>query len=158
MKKKLNKVKTLKQGFTLLELLVVVLIIGILAAIALPQYEKSVERAHVAEAQTMLKAMFVAQQECTLRTGDFNQCNTDKFWDNSSFQPPAELTDECLDTAPCFKTQYWEYWSDDILSAGRVKNNELVALLGSDNTGNGEVLDIFCLNITNENYCQKIGM
>lgn len=50
-----------RQGFTLLELMMVVVIIGILATIALPQYFRSAERARVAEASSLLGTIRVAE-------------------------------------------------------------------------------------------------
>ena len=50
-----------RQGFSLIELLVVVLIISVLAAVALPQYQKAVEKSRAVQALTMVKAISKAQ-------------------------------------------------------------------------------------------------
>ena len=61
----------MRTGFTLIELLVVVLIIGILSAIALPQYEKTVERARAAEGLQMVASIARANEVYKLSTGSY---------------------------------------------------------------------------------------
>ena len=66
-----NVIQAENKAFTLIELLVVVLIIGILAAIALPQYEKAVEKSRAATVLSLLKAVGQAQQTYKIANGNF---------------------------------------------------------------------------------------
>ena len=50
-----------KKGFTLVELMIVVAIIGILSTIAIPEYVKMTSKAKQSEAKANLGAIFVVQ-------------------------------------------------------------------------------------------------
>jgi len=99
-----------KKGFTLLELLVVVLIIGILAGIALPQYQMAVTKAKVASILPIMRRWKDALAEYKLQHGyycDNGSCpnggtlgvNWPSDWRGGKNKP-------CQDRASC-GNDYW---------------------------------------------------
>ena len=64
-------VRKARKGFTLVELAVVIVIIGVLAAFGVPRFIKSVERSKAAEAFAYLAAVRSAQERYSAREGTY---------------------------------------------------------------------------------------
>lgn len=67
---------TKQGGFTLIELMIVVAIIGVLASIAVPQYQNYVARAQVSEAISLASSAKTAVSEYYVTNGAFPANNT----------------------------------------------------------------------------------
>jgi type IV pilus assembly protein PilA len=67
--------KTMQKGFTLIELMIVVAIIAILAAIALPAYQDYVARSQVSEAMSLTSGARTAVAEYYADRGAFPSSN-----------------------------------------------------------------------------------
>jgi len=61
--------KSVQKGFTLIELMIVIAIIGILAAIAIPAYQNYTIRAQVSEANSIVGGVETAFDECYANKG-----------------------------------------------------------------------------------------
>ena len=70
-----------KKGFTLIELMIVVAIIGILAAIAIPNFLKFQAKSKQSEAKTNLKGIYTAE------TGYFGENNAYSGFDDANWTP-----------------------------------------------------------------------
>lgn len=72
-----------KKGFTLTEILVVIIIIGLLTAIAVPGYRKAVEKAKAVQAVSILNDAAKAEQVFALATSRYT-----KYWDDLVINHP----------------------------------------------------------------------
>ncbi len=91
----------MQKAFTLIELLVVVLIIGILSAIALPQYQKAVIKTRFSTLKSLVKSIAVAQEVYYLANNTYATS-----FDDLDIDLPAGKKDNST------KIQYFYDWGD----------------------------------------------
>ncbi len=163
---KQNKQKNINHGFTLIEMLVVVLIIGILAGIALPQYENAVEKSKASEALIILKSLKDQQALCFLEKGpDAGECMQGTIGDGKNIFTYADMlegeSDPDCDDAICGPaTDNFSYGLDGefIFARRRPIYTKYVLTTTMDESNDTWYNKIFCDNHSDtKNYCKIIG-
>lgn len=71
-----NSMRHIERGFTLIELMIVVAVIGVLAAIAYPSYQEYVMRARRAEGQSLLNETAARQERYRAQNGTYITSST----------------------------------------------------------------------------------
>jgi prepilin-type N-terminal cleavage/methylation domain-containing protein len=83
----------MRKGFTLVELIVVVIIIGILATIAVPQYMKAVERSRGGKARSALTQIAKAEKMYSAENNGLYLAQTDALLAAGGLNDYVEMTD-----------------------------------------------------------------
>ena len=129
-----------KKAFTLVELLVVVIIIGILAAIALPQYQEYIGKSRFSTIKTIARGIAEAEEFYYLQTGSY----TDEFAKLDITNPKGVschlwACQGCQKAVACYtyvnKVQmaYYQFFSNDQPSVAIIHAGERACLTFSTN-------------------------
>src|SRR5690554_908118 len=89
-----------QQGFTLIELMIVVAIIGILAAVAIPQYQNYIAKSQVSRVMGEVGALRTVAETCLMEGKDAAAC--DFGWSGSNLLGALGDAEE-LDKGPSIK-------------------------------------------------------
>ncbi len=119
-----------KQGFTLIELMIVVAIIAILAAIAYPSYQSYVQRTKRVEAQTELLAIAQKMSSYKLANGSFYGATLAKVYGQSNINKSGSSTYQLsLSSTTVDPTHKW------VLTAKPIGSQAKTGAMTIDSTG-----------------------
>ena len=136
--------KAIQKGFTLIELMIVVAIIGILAAIAIPAYQDYTIRSQVTEGLNLAGAVKAAVAETYADRGVWPADNKEAGivdQDGAAVNPSGKYVDQIVVTNGTVDITYGGQGNKNIdqkvlsLNPGVTKNDDVIWLCGY-NTGN----------------------
>lgn len=116
----------MKKGFTLVELLMVMVIVGALVAVALPKYQRALERSRALEGLTNARAAadYANSYYLTHNSTYPSSIPTDDLVKSQHFEAPAISTDTITVTRKTGKG--WEYQIQATISDGEITNLQCV--------------------------------
>lgn len=104
-----NRSAVKKSGFTLIEIVIVIVIVGVLSTLALPRFFTTIEFARSLEAMNMMAAIKRAASRCSIMGGtgiDYTNCVT---FQSLALEPPGLIpgTHFCY-SAPTLNVNLWQ--------------------------------------------------